>query len=266
METEITNKPSGKKITLYILIIFVSAFIIYYSIMSVVSPLKKLASLKEEYKVIPDEKNVIDERIYSDSSYLKLFREKAFLQSRIAMAETDSIYLTINLSDSSANVEISGVVVHAAKMTRIRTCKILAMGNENIILSMLATPFTISNSFATIKKEPVMLKVAPKDTSEYKPDIMPDTSITEPVNYIFEMTNGTRLYIYQEENNKSADRMSQFIFDLKDRLRNTLSSLKNVVVFKVPEYHPYIKLKLPRADAKIIYRAVPKNGQIAVFI
>jgi len=32
-----------------------------------------------------------------------------------------------------------------------------------------------------------MIKMAPKDTSEYKPDIMPDTSITEPVNYILEM-------------------------------------------------------------------------------
>ena len=53
-----------------------------------------------------------DERIYSDSAYLKLLKEKAFLQSRIAMAQTDSIYLTLNFADSSANLEISGVVVH----------------------------------------------------------------------------------------------------------------------------------------------------------
>ena len=60
-----------------------------------------------------------------------------------------------------------------------------------------------------------MIKMAPKDTSEYKPDIMPDTSITEPVNYRLEMTNGTRIYIYQEENEKSIDRMNLFTFDLK---------------------------------------------------
>ncbi|TAL60493.1 MAG: hypothetical protein EPN88_15890 [Bacteroidetes bacterium] len=266
METEITNKLSGWKKTFYGLIIFVSAFIVYYSIMSIMSPLKKLASLKEEYRIIPDKKNIIDERTFSDSAYLKMFKQKAFLQARIAMAETDSIYLTLNLVDSTANIEISGVVVHAAKMSRISASKILTKGNENIILSMLATPFTISNSFATIKKEPVMLKMAPKDTSEYKPDIMPDTSITEPVNYVLEMTNGTRLYIYQEDNYKSRDRMSLVIFDLKDRLRKTLSSLKDVAVFKVPEYHPYVKLRLPRADAKIIYRAIPENGQIAVFM
>lgn len=266
METETSSKPSGRRITFYILIIFVLAVLIYYSIMSMMSPLKKLISLKEESIVSTGSKNVIDDRIISDSAYLVLLKEKAFLQTRIAMAETDSIYLTINLADSTVNIEISGVVVHAAKMSEIKASKILTRGNDNIILSMLSTPFIISNSFATIKKEPVMLKMAPKDTSEYKPDIMPDTSITEPVNYILEMTNGTKIYVYQEDNDKSGFRINQFMFDLMDRLRNTLSSLKDVMVFRVPDYHPYIKLKLPGADAKIIYRAIPKNGQVAVFI
>ena len=111
-----------------------------------------------------------------------------------------------------------------------------------------------------------MIKMAPKDTSEYKPDIMPDTSITKPVNYILEMTNGTRIYIYQEEKDKPGFRSSQFLFDLKDRLRNTLIALKSIAVFKVPEYHPYIKLRIRRADAEIIYRALPVEGQIAVLL
>ena len=65
---------------------------------------------------------------------------------------------------------------------------------------------------------------------------------------------------------KPADRMALFKFDLNDRLRQTWEALKRVAVFKVPEYHPFIKIRLPRSDAKIIYRAIPKNGQISVFI
>jgi hypothetical protein len=107
--------------------------------------------------------------------------------------------------------------------------------------------------------------MAPKDTSEYKPDVMPDTSITEPVNYILEMDRGIRIYVYQEENMKFSDRINQLSFDLQDRLRDIWSALKRVAVFKIPEYHPFIKIRLPRTDAKIIYRAIPKNGQIAVF-
>jgi hypothetical protein len=265
METEIINNSSGRKKTLIILIIIFSAFILFYAIMSMLSPIRKLAAIKNEFGVKPSENSVADERIYSDSAYLKLLKEKAFLLSRIAMAETDSIYLTINLTDSTANIEISGVAVHKSKMSKVQTSKIFMKGNENIILSMLASPFTIANDYATIKKEPVMIKMAPKDTSEYKPDIMPDTSLTEPVNYILEMTNGTRVYVYQEEEEKFRDRMNLFLFDTRARLRDTWSSLKSVVLFRVPEYHPFVKIRLPRADAKIIYRAIPKYGQVGIY-
>lgn len=233
--------------------------------MSMMSASRKLTAMKIEFGGKKAEKSLVDERIFSDSAYLELLKEKAFLQARTAMAETDSIYLTINLSDSTANIEISGVVVHKAKMSDVWSSKIFMKGYENKILSMLATPFTISDDIATIRKEPVMIKMAPKDTSEYKPDVMPDTSITEPVNYVLNMTNGTRIYFYQEEEDKFSERMNYFVFDIKNRLNDTWLSMKSVALFKIPEYHPYIKMKLPRADAKIIYRAIPKNGQIAVF-
>jgi hypothetical protein len=265
METEKSNKKQFGKVTFLVLTGIISVFIIYYSIMSMISPVRKMEEIKKEFGVKTTDKNGVDQQIIKDSSYLMLLKEKAFLQSRIVMAESDSIYVTLNLADSTANLEISGVVVHKAKMKEVKTSKILLKGNENSILSMLATPFSISHAFATIKKEPVMIKMAPKDTSEYKPDIMPDTSITEPVNYILEMKGGIRIYVYQDENVKLNDRISHFTFDIKDRLRDTWSALKSVAVFKVPEYHPFIKIRLPRTDAKIIYRAIPKNGQIALF-
>jgi hypothetical protein len=265
METEIINRSSGRKTFFIILIIIIAAFLIYYSVMSMLSPVRKLADIKSEFSAGPAGNISVDERMSTDSLYLALLKEKAFLQSRIAMAESDSIYLTVDLSDSTANIEISGVVVHKAKISHLRTSKILIKGNDNIILSMLASPFTIMNSFATIKKDPVMVKVAPKDTSEYKPSVMPDTSLTEPVNYILELTSGVRIYVYQLEKENPRDRMNLIIFNLNDRFRDIWSSLKRVALFKVPEYHPFIKMKLSRADAKIIYRALPKNGQIAVF-
>jgi hypothetical protein len=265
METEKNTKKRFGKVTFLVLTGIISVFIIYYSIMSMISPVRKMEEIKKEFGVKSADQNGVDQQILKDSTYLVLLKEKAFLQSRIIMAESDSIYLTLNLADSTANIEICGVVVHKSKMKSFKISKILSSGNENAILSMLATPFTISNALATIKKEPVMIKMAPKDTSEYKPDIMPDTSITEPVDYILEMKDGIRIYVYQEENVKFNDRMSLFTFDIKDRLRDTWSALKSVAVFKVPEYHPFIKIRLPRTDAKIIYRAIPKNGQIAVF-
>jgi hypothetical protein len=266
METENDNKHSVRKISLLILLILFALSLVYYTVMSSLAPSRALAEIKKEYNPEKSEKKKDDNRIFTDSAYLNMLKDRAFLQSRIIMAESDSIYLTINLADSSMNLEISGVVVHRAKMSRFKASRILTNGNENIIYAMLSTPLTIASSFATIKKEPVMIKMAPKDTSEYKPDIMPDTSITEPVNYILEMTNGTRIFVRQEEEDKRDERIALFKFDLNERLHQTWQALRRVAVFKVPEYHPYIKIELPRSDAKIIYRAIPKNGQISVFL
>jgi hypothetical protein len=265
METGNTNKKHGGKIAFIVLISLILIFIVYYSVMSMISPVRKLEEIRNGIGIKTSEKNGIEQKFLKDSSYLRLLKERNFLQSRIVMAQTDSIYLTLNLVDSIANLEISGVVVHKAKMSHIETSKILISDHDNSLLSILPSPFTISQSFATIKKEPVMIKMAPKDTSEYKPDIMPDTSITEPVNYILVMKSGIRIYVYQNENTKLNDRIGQFKFDLNDRLRDTWSALKSVAALKVPEYYPFIKIKLSRTDAKIIYRSIPKNGQIAVF-
>jgi hypothetical protein len=266
METETVKKNSVGKITFLILLILCTSFIAYFSVMSMLAPSRKLAEIKKEFAPEQSDKKDNNNKINTDSAYLSLLRERAFLQSRIIMAETDSIYLTINLPDSTINLEISGVVVHSAKINSYQASSILIRGNENIISAMLSTPLTIASDLATIKKEPVMIKMAPKDTTEYKPDIMPDTSLTEPVNYILEMTNGTRIYVYQSEAEKKIDRKTAFRFDLNDRLERTWDALKHVAVLKVPDYHPFIRIKLPRADAKIIYRAIPKNGQISVFL
>ena len=266
MQTEETFTNSSRLRTgLIILIILLSAFLIYYTIMVLLSPGKKLKEISAEFAYKQNGKNIVDEKIFSDSAYLSLLKEKAYLQARISMAETDSIYLTINLPDSTVKLEISGVVVHTAKIKNLIMSSILEKGNEYIISSMLSSPLTIANEVSSIVKEPLMISMAPKDTSEYQPDIMPDTADYEPVNYILEMHNGLRIYVYQDEKSSSGEGNHFPGFDMRDRVRNALRSMKNVMFFKIPEYHPFIKIRLPRADAKIIYRAIPVHGQVAVY-
>jgi len=265
METEIVNKHSGIKITLIVFSIIVVVFLAYFAIMSMLSPGRKLLEIQKEYSSKTTLDSTLNKKIFTDSTYLRLLKEKVFLQSRTVMAATDSIYLTLNLADSSANLEISGVAVHNAKISEFETSSIFLHGDENIVLNILATPFTIASSYSAILKEPILMKMAPKDTSEYEPDIMPDTSFVEPVNYVLEMTNGTRIFIYQEEEDDASERRNQFRFDLNLRLRDTWDSFKRVAVFKVPDYHPFIKMRVHRADAKIIYRAIPKHGQVGIY-
>ena len=262
------NEEAGTKGSRNLLIVsgvIVTVILGYFTIMSLMAPGRKLETIRLKYGPQESSENKIDERLYRDSSYMALLKKKAYLQARTSMAETDSVYMTLNLSDSTANLEISGVSVHSVKISSYRVSGILRRTDEYAISSMLSQPMNIVSDLATIKKEPLMIKMAPKDTSEFKPDIIPDTSDYEPVNYILEMDNGIRIYVYQTTDTIKSDRRQLFFFDLKDRSGTTWSNMKSIARFRVPEYHPFIKIRLPKADAKILYRAVPRRGQIAVY-
>ncbi len=253
------------KVILAVLCSLIVVFLIYFGVMSALAPSKKLDELEALYQPEKPESGDFDERLYTDSSYLALIKEKAFLQSRITMAQTDSICLTLNIADSTANLEISGVLVHSTKFSEIRISRILTTGDEYVISSMLSVPLNVVADYSTIKKEPLMIKVAPKDTSEYLPDITPDTSDYEPVKYIMDTDRGIRIYVSQTEENEKDERSALFMFDLHDRMNSTSAALKKVLHFEVPDYHPFIRIKLPKSEAKILYRAIPVNGQVTVF-
>jgi hypothetical protein len=265
MEKEIANKMPGRKYGLIIVAMVILVLVFYYTVMSMVAPIKMQNALKEEYGFKQDEKSKVNDTILTDSAFMSLFRERSFLQARTDMAGTDSIYLSMNLADSSVTLEISGVTVSRTKLTKLSLSRILQDRNEYVISSMFSKPLTVTKNFASIQKEPLMIKMAPKDTSEYKPDIIPDTADYEPVNYIMEMDNGTVIFVYQDEKLNRGDGYHLFFFDLRYRLLTTWETMKSVFTFKVPEYHPYIKIRLPRSDSKRIYRALPEHGQIAVY-
>jgi hypothetical protein len=261
-----TNSGSGRKRWwLYIIASLFALFAIYYTAMALISSSRKISAINSEFGYKQNEKAPLDNRIFSDSAFVRLNREKAFYQSRNIMAETDSICLSINLTDSTAVLEINGVAVHEAPLLKIKAPAILYKADEYAISSMLSVPFSVTDNLATIKKEPLMLKIAPKDTSEYKPDILPDTTNSAAVNYILQLDHGFRLYVYQDTGDDTGGALNRLVFDLRDRFRNIWDMIKSIAVFKVPEYHPSIRLMLKKADARIIYRALPLHGQIALF-
>jgi hypothetical protein len=264
MKTGLMYKPAGIRPGYSIPAILFLAFLVYYVVMMMLAPVITQQTINERYGFIPEENYPVNQRIFTDSLYLNLLKEKSFLQSRIEMAETDSICLTINMTGNIINLEISGVNVYKADIRRLGISKVLKNGNNYAILSMLAHPMTIINEFSSIRKEPLMIKMAPRDTSEYQPDIIPDTTDYELVSYIFEMDNGIIVSVYQEEKLNIGDRMNLFGFDLRYRIRNFIRSFIDVIRLRIPDYHPFIRLRLMRDDAKIIYRALPKHGQIAV--
>jgi hypothetical protein len=253
-----------RKILFYIAGSLLILFMVLYLVMTHLSQSTKIREINEIYGFKPEEKSKPDYRIFSDSSYISINREKAFYQARLIMAESDSVSLALNLKDSTAILEINGVRVHEANLSEIKISRVLNRSDEYSVTAMLSAPLKIKYDIATIKKEPLMIKMAPKDTSEYKPDILPDTTRFESVNYIFEMEKGMRLYVYQTIDEDQKDGLKVFTFDLNNRLKDLGENLKSILRLKIPEYHPSITVRMTRTDARIIYRALPRQGLVAV--
>ncbi len=261
MEKEKSIRSGGRKFLIALGVIII-AFLVYYLVMAILTSGKEIKSLADEYGYKADPNNKTDERIFKDSLYLALMKEKAFEQARVSMAETDSIYLTVNVPDSTIDLEISGVSVHSSAFKKIRVSRMLRTGDEYVLSSLFSRPFTVAQNYSSIKKVPLVIKMAPKDTSEFKPDIIVDTTDYEPVNYMMQADNGIRIFVYQAENLNPGDKKARFMFDLGIRFRDFADYMTKVCTFKVPEYHPFIKMRMPRTSAKIFYRALPEHGQI----
>lgn len=196
--------------------------------------------------------------------YIDLIREKAFLGSQVKLAEADSIGLIINIRDSVIQLMIKGLPIRSVKIGEYDVSPFFQRANQEAIYSMLSSPMKITGMQATFKKDPVNVKIAPKDTSMAVVDANPDTTDFEAVFFTLNTDQNVRFFFEQQEDTIGADRRARFFFDLKDRSKNAKATMKAVAKFNVPPYIPYIKIWIPKAEAKIVYRAIPREGLIVL--
>jgi hypothetical protein len=196
--------------------------------------------------------------------YIDMIRDKAFLSSQVKLAESDSIGLLINVRDSVIQLLIKGLPVRTVAINEYDVSPFFQRANQEAIYSMLSSPLAITGMQATFMKDPVSVKIAPKDTSEVVVSEKPDTTDFEAVIFTLDTDSNIRCFFEQQEDTIAADRRARFFFDLKDRIRNASATMKYVVKLQTPPYVPYIKIWIPKAEAKIIYRAIPREGLIVL--
>lgn len=196
--------------------------------------------------------------------YIDLLRKKAYLSAQVKMAESDSIGLLINMRDSTIQLLIKGVAIRTVRIDEYDISPFFERANQEAIYSMLASPLVITGMHATFQKEPINVKIAPKDTSEAVIDAKPDTTDFEAVFFNLQTDQNISFFFEQQEDTVAADSRARFFFDLNDRLRYAKVSMKALTKFETPPYTPYIKIRIPKSEAKIVYRAIPGEGMIVL--
>ncbi len=203
--------------------------------------------------------------LYSENT-IELLRKKAYLAGRIELAKTDSITLVVSLADSVLRLELKGVIIHKAPIVEFTKSRMFEATDQFAISNLLSTPGTINIYDGTLPKEPIMVKVAPKDTIEAlnKPDIAPDTASIEPVYYSLSLDNGIRISISEVTSSGRRSRLAGFFFRSHERVMDMTHYLGRLIRGKKPDHFMDIRVKVDARDGRIIYRALPHNARVTV--
>jgi len=253
-----------RKIWLIIAGSVLALFVVYYLVMSVSAVNRTVNDFDNAYFASLEQKEGDTRNLCAIPGYIDMIRDKAFLSSQVKMAESDSIGLLINVRDSVIQLLIKGLPVRTVAIDDYDVSPFFHRANQEAIYSMLSTPLNITGMQAPFQKDPVSVKIAPKDTSEVVVSEKPDTTDFEAVFFTLNTDRNIRFFFEQQEDTVGTDRRARFVFDLKDRTRMASATVKSVVRLKTPPYVPYIKIWVPKAEAKIIYRAIPREGMIVL--
>jgi hypothetical protein len=244
--------------------IVILVIIIFYLVKSVGAVNNTVRAFDEAYFTSLERKESDTINQCSIPGYIDLLRKKSFLSAQVKMADSDSIGLVVNMRDSLIQLMIKGIAIRSVKIARCEISPFFQRANQEAVYSLLSAPLVITDMQATFRKDPVNVKIAPRDTSEAVVDVKPDTTDFEAVFFTLDTDKNIRFFFEQQEDTIPADRRARFFFDLEDRYRNARAAIRPVSHLDTPPYTPYIKIWIPKAEAKIVYRAIPREGLISL--
>jgi len=246
--------------------IILAAGVVYYLSKSVSAVNHTVRHFDEAYFTSLPQKEDDTINLCAIPGYIDKLRSKAYLGAQVKMAAIDSVGVRINMRDSTISMMIKGVEVKKIKIRASIISPFFLRANQEAVYSALSSPLKVTGMEATFTKDPIQVKVAPKDTVEYyaNPEEKPDTADFEATYFTLNTDRDFRLFFEQMEDTVSSDRRTRFFFNLNDRLESVKNEAKAIAAFKTPEYTPFIKIWLPKSDAKVIYYAIPKEGLIVL--
>lgn len=253
-----------KKISIAVVLLIPAVVMLVFFIQVAMAPINKM--------------NELHQFVYSDSTYIQEFDsmyyqpemselliEKAYKDALLSLSTSDSIQLVVNLSDSTVDLSIKGVTISETKFTNFEVDELFNRLTLPEKIKLFSQPLNVCSQFATIVKEPVVVRQAPKDTLEAAQNAwQPDTLIQNPAFAEFVIEHDIKLILEQDNNtdpiNKRAKRDFYNVL-YKQTLKVAINNFKN---HNKQEYQPVIIIELPVDVVRAIYRALPENPLVVI--
>lgn len=234
---------------------------VQYAVLSLVSVRKALKAVYELEDV-----KLLSGSFGEDTSYVSLYKEKTWLETRFQIAKTDSISLSVNLKDSVLQLELKGVVLKTSPLIDFKADQFFHQLSPAAYHHFFGVQASGESALSSIPKEPLIVKKAPKDTTEFNAQshIEKDTLKTEAVHWMLKLDNGIVLKIEGTDELADNEWMAGKKFWWEQDFDQMKTDMRKTLFFKTPDYQPAISMVISEADAKAIYRALPQHPLICI--
>ena len=256
------KKRTGAKLFVIVFSLVVLAFITVYAYLSI-------SSVRDHMEVAISK---AAGTVAVDPSLIDLMKEKAWIESRLEMASSDSIGLSIDLEKHIVQLELKGVAVMKSKIRDYKISGLFKKMEGNVYFSMFGSPLTVLKYESTIEKNPLKVVQAPKDTIAAAAAAIAaakkDSLLDENVFWTVKLDRDFELNIQGIDSVAESQSKYKFGkgFEFQRDMDNILNSLQHVLKFQKPTYKPEILISIPENEAKAILRAMPRAGNAKVTI
>jgi hypothetical protein len=250
-----------------LLLILLTVILAGYLVACLVAPGHRIRQMNREGGAYPVQAGELKGTVPQFPDLASLVREKAFLESRIAMAGADSIGMSVNLRDSILALEINGIIIHRAKISHIRVDRFFYALDNQVYEGLFSGPLAVEREIATIDKEPVIVQKAPRDSVEALNSVfMPDTVRRRPAYVSFDLGGDIRLCLVEDGKGGLGRLFRELFFYTRIRSRQAWENMLAVLGMRVPPYTPEIRVSLAGEDIASIFRALYGRSLVAILI
>ncbi|MBN1465823.1 hypothetical protein JXA02_08690 [candidate division KSB1 bacterium] len=193
--------------------------------------------------------------------------EKSYYQALLETARRDTFSLSLNLRDSLFCLYIKGVPVRQCRIAGFQHSRLFdCIRSHRLLYKTNSTPFSLQRDFATIRKIPIKVIHAPKDTIEAermaqkikleKPDVY--CRLYFSANLIIDISQTTSPSL--------AGTLKRLVYQLRCSFYALTERIKALAHLRTPAHPLWIKIRLSEEDAKATYRALHGDIRLALLI
>lgn len=204
--------------------------------------------------------------IINNPRYDSIQRQIALRKALLSLTKKDSMVLVVNLPDSSLNLFLNGVFIHNARIDEYTIDRFLKDLPLRLYLNQFSKPISIVSTGATIVKEPIIEKEAPKTPDELITSLTtPDSLVYLPAYVKLAAENGINLFLEQTEDSIREERRVGKAFRSIHKSKRRRELINSLIGMSAYDYQPSLVVKVAKIELTSIYRALPQETKVVLY-